>query len=306
MDCPKCSFPLEANPAECPRCGIVIAKFWRSHGESLGAVVLPPLLHATHAVAGAPEKESAARSERMARAIALPLALLFAWLAVKGSPGAVRMLSMWVHESGHAVAAWLCGYMAWPGPWFTPVGTERSPSLTGLLVGVLAYGGYRAWQLQRWFWVTASACTLLLVLFCTLVLRSGTAQQLIVFGGDGGGLVLGTMLMLTVYAREEHPIRRDHLRWGLLVIGALAFMDVYAVWSGPIEWLPFGENENGLSDPSVLTEMYGWSLISLVTRYRQLAHACLALLAAVYLAAIYSQTRTFSRNQSAFRACIDE
>jgi hypothetical protein len=26
--------------------------------------------------------------------------------------------------------------------------------------------------------------------------------------------------------REEHPIRRDHLRWGLLVIGALGFMDV--------------------------------------------------------------------------------
>ena len=160
------------------------------------------------------------------------------------------MLGMWVHESGHAVAAWLCGYLAWPGPWFTPVGTERSPSFIVLLVGVLAYGGYRAWQLQRWFWVTASASTLLLVLFCTLVLRPGTAQQLIVFGGDGGSLVLGTMLMLTVYAREEHPIRRDHLRWGLLVIGALAFMDVYAVWSGPINRLPFGENENGLSDPT--------------------------------------------------------
>ena len=136
-----------------------------------------------------------------------------------------------------------------------------------------------------------SACTLLLVLFCTLVLRSGTAQQLIVFGGDGGGLVLGTMLMLTVYAREEHPIRRDHLRWGLLVIGALAFMDVYAVWSGPIDRLPFGENENGLSDPSVLTEMYGWSLISLVNRYRQLARACLTLLVVVYFAAIYPADR---------------
>src|SRR5262245_41644723 len=138
MDCPKCSFPLESAPAECPHCGIVIAKFRRANGESLRAVVLPPLQHATHAVAGVPEKESAARSERIARAIALPLAVLFAWLAVKGSPGTVRMLSMWVHESGHALTAWLCGYLAWPGPWFTPVATERSPSLTGLLVGVLA------------------------------------------------------------------------------------------------------------------------------------------------------------------------
>jgi hypothetical protein len=294
MDCPKCSFPLDSQPVECPRCGIVIAKFQRAHGESLEAVELPPSLHTTDAGAVTPEDESAASRERIARTIALPLALLFAWLAVKGSPGAVRMLGMWVHESGHAVAAWLCGYLAWPGPWFTPVGTQRSPSFTVLLVGGLAFGAYRAWQLERWFWVTASAGTLLLVLFCTLILRPGTAQQLIVFGGDGGGLVLGTMLMLTVYAREEHPVRREHLRWGLLVIGALAFMDVYAVWSGPANRLPFGENENGLSDPSVLTEMYGWSLISLVNRYQQLAHACFTVLVVVYLAAIYSQTLPFS------------
>jgi len=295
MDCPKCNFGLDADLTECPRCGVLIAKFLRAHGKSLAsAAELPPLLHGTHAVSVEPQNESAARNERMARAVALPLALLFAWLAVKGSPGAVRLVGMWVHESGHAVSAWLCGYLAWPGPWFTPVGTERSPSFTVLLVGVLAYGSYRAWQLQRWFWVAASACALMLVVFCTLVLGSGTAQQLIVFGGDGGCLVLGTILMLTVYAREEHPIRRDHLRWGLLIIGALAFMDVYTVWSGPIDRLPFGENENGLSDPSVLTEMYGWSLLSLVNRYNQLAHACLALVVVVYLMGVYSQTPTFS------------
>jgi hypothetical protein len=299
MDCPKCGFPLDSGFSDCPRCGIVIAKFLRAHEESLGAVELPPLLHTTDAVGMTPEDESAARSERIARAVAIPLALLFAWLAVKGSPGAVRMLGMWVHESGHAVTAWLCGYLAWPGPWCTPVATERSPSFTVLIVGGLAFGAYRAWQLQRWFWITASACTLLLVLFCTLILRSDTAQQLIVFGGDGGALVLGTMLMLTVYAREEHPIRRDHLRWGLLVIGALAFMDVYAVWSGPSNRLPFGENENGLSDPSVLTELYGWGVPSLVNRYSQLAHACLTLLLIVYLAAIYSRALTFSTSTRA-------
>lgn len=301
MDCPKCSFFLDSDAAECSHCGIVIAKFLRAHGESLGAAGLPPLRHATYAVVGTSENENAARNERNARAIAQPLALLFAWLAVKGSPAAVRMLGMCVHETGHAVTAWLCGYLAWPGPWFTPVGTERSSSLTVLVVGLVAYGGYRAWQVQRWFWVTASACILVLILFCTLVLRPGTAQQLIVFGGDGGSLVVGTMLMLTVYAREEHAIRRDHLRWGLLAIGALAFMDVYAVWSGPINRLPFGQNENGLSDPSVLIEMYGWSLISLVNRYRALAQACFALLVVVYLAAIFSQTLPFSDSTRARR-----
>ena len=290
MHCPKCGFGLSgADPAECARCGVVIAKFLRAHQESHDSSIEPlPVLQATHAAAVPPENESAARSERIARAVALPVALLFAWFAVRGSPGAVRMLAMWVHESGHAVAAWLCGHMAWPGPWFTPVGTERSPTFTVMLVGLLAYGGHRAWQCQRWFWVVGSASALLLVLFCTLVLGPGKAQQLIVFGGHGGALVLGTMLMLTVYARAEHPVRRDHVRWGLLVIGALAFMDVYAVWSGPIDRIPFGENENGLSDASVLTETYGWSPHTLINRYRQLAHACLALLIVVYVAGLRS------------------
>jgi hypothetical protein len=133
--------------------------------------VLPTLIQNPDDIAS----ENAARSERTARAVALPLALLFAWLAVKGSPG-------------------------WPGPWFTPVSTERSPWFSMLLVGLLAYGGYRAWQLQRWFWIAASMSGMLLVLLCTLLLAPVTAQQLIVFGGDGGSLVLGTLLMFTVYA----------------------------------------------------------------------------------------------------------
>src|ERR1051326_3582887 len=179
--------------------------------------------------------DEAARNQMIAQAAGLPLALLFAWLAVRTSPGAVRMLGMWVHESGHAVTAWVCGYTAWPGPWFTPVSAERSPSFTVLLIGLLAYGGYHAWKIERRFWIAASAIGILLVLSGSLLLAPATAQQLIIFGGDGGCLVLGTMLMLTVYARADHPMRRNHLRWGFLVIGALAFMDVYAVWSGPIE-----------------------------------------------------------------------
>jgi hypothetical protein len=155
-----------------------------------------------------------------------------------------------------------------------------------LVVGLLAYGGYRAWLVQRWFWITAAAGGIALVLAGTLVLSPASAQQLIIFGGDGGSLVLGTCLMFTVYARENHPIRKNHLRWGLLCIGALAFVDVSSVWGGPIGGLPLGENENGLSDPSVLTEQYGWNLLVLMARYQQLAHACLALLAIVYVTVI--------------------
>ena len=284
MDCPKCGFALPADAVECPRCGIIIAKFLRAHDLAI-ATPLPDSEIEPQAIPS-DEGDPASREWR-ARAAALPGALLCAWLAVKASPGAVRLLTMWVHESGHATTAWICGYLAVPGPWFTPVSENRSPFLTMLLVSLIGYGGYRAWQANRWFWIVLSACGIALVLMCTLLLTAAAARQLIIFDGDGGSLVLGTALMLTMYARADHPIRRNHLRWAFVVIGALAIMDTYTVWTGPIDRLPLGENENGLSDPSVLTEGYGWNLLTLIARYGQLAHLCLAVLAVVYVAMLF-------------------
>jgi hypothetical protein len=119
---------------------------------------------------------------------------------------------------------------------------------------------------------------------------------LIVFGGDGGALVLATILMATFYApRESALYKKWGLRWGLLVIGALTFMHVFRTWSGPVEDLPFGEIEGvNLSDPSLLTEMYGWSVTQLIDRYIRLATACLVVLLALYiwgLLSAYLETR---------------
>src|SRR5205823_497021 len=48
--------------------------------------------------------------------------------------------------------------------------------------------------------------------------------------------------------------------------------------------IPFGQNEgSGLSDPSVLTELFGWTTGALVRRYVVLGVVCLVGLAAVYV-----------------------
>jgi hypothetical protein len=286
MECPKCGFVQDQNPAECPRCGIVFAKFAAAEedGPSLSSHTVPSAVQADVERLRADRDDL--RREWRARVLALPSALLGAWLAVKAAPGLVRMFSMWVHESGHAVSAWLCGYSAWPGPWFTPVASERSITLTGLLLVLLVFGGYRAWQRERWFWFAAATVVLLITLCCTLLLSAVKARQLITFGGDGGCFVLGTALMLTVYARADHPLRTERLRWALLIFGALAFMDAYVIWSGSFDRLPFGESERGLSDPSVLVEQYGWGVLLLVNRYLALAHACFVVLGAAYVAGI--------------------
>ena len=240
----------------------------------------------------------AEKREWTARLVALPLALVAARVVVPVLPGPVRLITMWVHETGHAVTAWMGGFAAWPGPWLTPVGGHRSFVFSALLVSALGYGAYRAWQIERWFWIASASAAVATVLALTMLLSSDAAQQLIIFGGDGGMLVVGTALMLTVYARADHPVRRNQLRWGLVAIGALAFMDAYIVWTGPVSLLPFGENENGLSDPSVLVEQYGWTVPLLVARYKQLAHACtIVLLIACASGLLLRQERAPARRQ---------
>jgi len=112
------------------------------------------------------------------------------------------------------------------------------------------------------------------------------ARQLITFAGDGGCFAIGTLLMLTMYADDDHALRRERLRWVCLIVGALAFMDARATWFGPAARLPLGGDDRGLSDASVLTESYGWTLSLLVSRYTQLATGCVAVLALVYLAGL--------------------
>src|SRR5687767_10140622 len=133
--------------------------------------------------------------ELYVRALALPGALAAAYLATSAIPGPVRMLSMWVHESGHAATAWMTGFAAFPGPWFTPVDLDRSLAVTAVLAGALAAGAYRAWQIGRWFWFLSANALLLLTLIGTFALHPLQARQLITFGGDGGCFVLGGALM---------------------------------------------------------------------------------------------------------------
>jgi hypothetical protein len=225
------------------------------------------------------------RRELYVRALALPSTFALAQLVVTTMPFAARIMGMWLHEAGHAVAAWLSGFTAFPGPWMTAVGDERSLTVTMPLVGLLAFGCYHAWQRRRWFWVATAGVMAMLALFCTFALRPFEAQQLITFSGAGGSFVLGTVLMLTMYARRDHPIHEERLRWAFLAIGALAFMDARANWVDT-DSIPFGEDERGLSDPSVLMDAYGWTAPQLIARYTQLAGGCVVVLLVGYVAGL--------------------
>jgi hypothetical protein len=268
----------------------VIAKFARAHAASAtGSQMVGAegrYAAAQHLSAADPVRARAAADKRsrelLVQAAAVPSALLAARVCVAAAPGAVRLLTMWVHESGHALAAWACGYAAWPGPWFTPVSEQRSPAVAVLWAALLLAGGSRLWR--DGYRRTSVALGVLgaAIVGAGLALPESHARQVITFGGDAGCFVLGAALMATAFAPADSALRRNGVCWGLAVLGALAFVDAWVVWSGPLERLPFGENENGLSDPSVLVEIYGWSIAALVERYLTLARWCLGVLCLLY------------------------
>jgi hypothetical protein len=298
MRCPKCQFDHELQTTNCLKCGIVFSRYKAAldavtkQGESAAQLPQAPLLSSS-STEPLVDRSDAFR-ELKYRALALPLALLFAWLVTStGLRIVAGMLAMVVHESGHAITAWLTGRWAVPLLWVTMHGDARSWAVVLVLTCAIGLGGFLAWKMERWGWVCMAAAVLIMQLIFLSLPNPGA---LIVFGGDGGALVLATILMATFYApRESALYKKWGLRWGLLVIGALTFMHVFRTWSGPIDDLPFGEIEGvNLSDPSLLTEMYGWSVAQLIERYLRLATLCLVVLLALYLwglVSAYLETR---------------
>jgi hypothetical protein len=220
------------------------------------------------------------------RAAVVPAALVIA-LAVHASAAGRfverTFMSMLVHELGHAVTAWWCGYGALPGLWKTLIPETRgvvAPVLIAAGNGGLVWLGLKFER--RWLIVVGAALGLLQL--GGLHLDGEHAHALITFGGDGGGMVLGTLLMAAFCVDPEARIAVSHLRWGLVAIGAVAFVDPFATWwaaRADRDVIPFGEIEGvGLSDPSKLTEVYGWSTGQLVARYVTLGVVCLVALTA--------------------------
>lgn len=246
-------------------------------------VVEPPMSAEEHMAL-----QQTAQHELMCRVFALPGALLVGWLTVQAMPMIAAFLAMWTHESGHALTAWLCGYVAVPTAWITPRSAGRVPIASLLLAAGLVFGGYVAWRAERWFWVVVSAAVFVLLIAGNM--RSTfQAEGLIVFGGDAGSFVVATILMSTFYARPESAMYKKQLRWGLLLIGAIAFMHTYATWSGGFEkivgWIE-DFDERGPTDLAQLTQLYGWEIGDMQARFLRVAHVCFFALAAMYAAGI--------------------
>src|SRR5215475_15100475 len=105
MQCPNCRFENQDEATECPRCGIVFAKY---HARPQQVTVAATEVQNT-------ELQKELREELKYRVLGIPLALIAARIGVSLFPFLTGFLRMLLHECGHAATAWLCGYSATPG-----------------------------------------------------------------------------------------------------------------------------------------------------------------------------------------------
>ena len=259
----------------CPSCGA-------DRGHLLGCEFSKISLKPSH------KPEEPEQDTSRARAWGVPVALGIAAVIGLTGPGSflLRILfGMWLHESGHALASWSCGVVAVPLPWITLGGESRSAFFIVLLFGGLGALGWRGWKSEeKPLWITAAALAGVLLIGVLIPFRHATT--FIVFSGDGGAMVLGTLMMLAAVLLPNHArLARGGLRWGYLVIGAGAFMDAFITWVRSwrdVAELPFGRSESsGLSDALRLVDVSGLSETGLIRSYLALGIVCLAALAGV-------------------------
>ena len=294
--CPWCSAPRAEGPS-CPGCGANYAKAEaiKAHGSAKAVVVAAPAPE-VQAEAGVLDLEldvghpvDDAELEWKLCVVAIPAALAIALVMYVSGIGAFLLrlfLSMPVHELGHAVSAWFCGYTAIPTVWKTLVPETRGFIAPVVLLAGFSYMGWRGWVAENRVVIGVAVALVLVQLACTFGISLKTARMIVVFSGDGMGMVLGTLLMGTFFFGKRTQLYKGSLRWGFVVIGAAAYVDMYGTWvkgRRDFDAIPLGSQDGMNADPLVLVEEFGWTLPSMANRFFLLGLLCFVALVAVYV-----------------------
>jgi hypothetical protein len=226
---------------------------------------------------------------RAANTYALPVALLAGVLAhVLGFSFLVwATLEMWFHELGHAIVAWLGGFIAVPLPFFTTVPREdRSVVVILVVLGMIGAIAYEAGKRRLWALVGFAGALALVEVLLTFMLNPAQSTQWWIFAGQGGAIVLPTLVMLAFYQRIGW--RWDFWRYPVVLLAAIGFVHAMFVWVGVARRtavMPHGSavGQESEGDMERLVRTYGWTRESLARTYLFVGLACLASLVVAYV-----------------------
>ena len=308
-NCAWCEHPKDAGPT-CSKCGADYAKAEaiKQHGkadsESVSAVssAAPDNGFTMEVVNTAAAIEDPTLEKKICIA-ALPSMLAFAFLVqLSGVGTSIQRIvfTMPVHELGHATVAWFCGFNAVPTLWKTLSPSDRGIAASFVLfVGIVSLANYGRRNMHNG-WVIVAAFLLLMQAIGTLMIAERDAEQYILFGGDGGGMVLATLLMLSFYFGKETQLYTGGLRWGFLGIGAAGFADMFMTWwrsaSDRLQ-VPYGLTGGEPTDAFKLINYHTWSWEQLISRHVTVGVLCLLVLLAFYLWGIKQASRMIAAKE---------
>jgi hypothetical protein len=193
---------------------------------------------------------------------------------------------VWMHEFGHATAAWLCGFRATPLPFgWTPVEAEYSPFVYFGLLLMFALLFAAGW-VERKVWPMVAAVALAgLQFYMTWRMAEDRKEFWMVFGGVGGEFYLGTLFMMSFFVQLPDKFKWGACRYVFFLIGATAFLNIWLRWGDVyrgLEEIPFGSMINGEEDAggdmNRLMDDYGWKKFAIRRTYWLLGWGCWATL----------------------------
>lgn len=198
---------------------------------------------------------------------------------------------VWMHEFGHATAAWLCGFRATPLPFgWTPVEPVYSPFVYWgllLLFAVLFVAGAK----ERKVWPMIAALVLAGLQYYMTWKMPEHRQEFwwSAFGGVGGEFYLSTLAMMFFWVQLPEKFRWGGCRYVFFLIGATAFLNIWLRWRDVytgVEEIPFGSMINGENDQggdmNKLMDGYGWKKFAIRRNYLLLGYGCWAALGVMW------------------------
>jgi uncharacterized membrane protein YeaQ/YmgE (transglycosylase-associated protein family) len=208
-------------------------------------------------------------------------------------------VEMWFHELGHAVVAWLSGFVAVPLPFFTMMPREtRSGWVIAIVLGLIGAIAYES-VMRRWWALLAFAGGLgVTQLVLTAVLNPAQARQWGIFSGHAGAIVLPTLIMLAFY--QPLGWRWDFWRYPVILVAAIGFVHATFLWTSVARGtgvMPHGSavGDDAEGDVERLVREFHWTQTSLASSYVGLVAACWVVLGATYFLVL---RRTITKGSS--------
>lgn len=289
--CAWCEAPKQTGPV-CPSCGADYAKAAAIKAHGKASFAEPTASPAFSESETEPEEHEHLIPvqdpgfEKKICLVALPGMLGIAlFVQITGFLSGMQRIffAMPIHELGHAVSGWLCGFNSIPTLWktMTPENRGYIASLI-LLIGLGSLARYGLKNKQP-SWFLFIGLVLVTQFYGTFVISLGKADMYITMGGDAMGMILATLLMATFYVGKDTQLYKGAVRWGFLGIGAAAFINMFAPWwNKDISAIGYGTTGGIPTDSWKMINIHLWEWNALFNVHITLGLLCLAALGIIY------------------------